>query len=307
MGGQAHRIASQRFYPLAVGRQGLAGRTCAAGVDIRTSNTAEIVLLVVVLFQYSGQTAQCLPTSHLPTNSSGTLPTAMYRPRHNDNDDADDGHDSVPLHHKRPYGAGLKRTRVEFVHAQQPDEDTAYRPSAPAGDLYASVVLGHEPASSAADAPSSSASRGDHQASDGLSSAPPICPVCSLPVTTTVREHDASLAHQVSLAHSHPPSALDRKRMGLRALSAQGWDPDSRLGLGRQGEGVRFPIKASAKEDTLGIGATMPETARVDQRKEVRRMSAKEIKANTKSEKEKEERLQQEIFGSVNIERYLRP
>lgn len=234
----------------------------------------------------------------------------MYRPRRNDDDDddADNHHDSVPLHHKRPFGAGLKRSRVEFVRAQQPDEDTACRPSVPAGDLYASVVLGPEPASSAADAPSPAASRDDHQqASHGLSSAPPMCPVCSLPITTTGREHDASLAHQVSLAHSHPPSALDRKRMGLRALSAQGWDPDSRLGLGREGEGVRFPIQASGKEDTLGIGATMPKTARVDDRKEDRKMSAKEIKERTKREKEKGERLQQEIFGSVNIEQYLRP
>lgn len=75
------------------------------------------------------------------------------------------------------------------------------------------------------------------------------------PDTTLQRKHDTSLAHQLCLAHSHPPSHLDRTRHGLRYLSAYGWDPDSRLGLGMPGrEGIREPIRGRLKVDTVGLG-----------------------------------------------------
>jgi hypothetical protein len=94
--------------------------------------------------------------------------------------------------------------------------------------------------------------------------------------------------------------------MGLRTLAAQGWDPDARVGLGREGEGLRYPIKTKAKEDTLGIGATMPEPGSVPVRERPKPLSAKERKALEEKEKRRAERLQGEIFGSVDVERYLR-
>ena len=99
-------------------------------------------------------------------------------------------------------------------------------------------------------------------------SAQTYCDVCNLPISdpqsqsqqeptsTSTRPHEASLAHQVCLKHSHPPSHLDRTRAGMRYLSTYGWNPDSRLGLGAPGrEGIREPLKGRIKHDTAGLGS----------------------------------------------------
>ncbi|KND90014.1 hypothetical protein TOPH_05391 [Tolypocladium ophioglossoides CBS 100239] len=219
----------------------------------------------------------------------------------------EDEEDDVPLHHKKPFGAGLKRKRVEFVRATEADQGIqASVPSAEKGllasDLYASVVLGAAKSGSASRTGSLAAGAEDEPKPE-----PTICPVCSLPITASVRKHEASLAHQVSLEHSHPPSALDRSRMGLRTLQSQGWDPDARRGLGLGGEGVRYPVRANTKEDNLGIGAVVEETQKKKEAgKPARQLTAKERKALVVQERQRAERLQAEIYGSVDVERYLR-
>ncbi|KAM0265188.1 hypothetical protein ACHAQJ_000341 [Trichoderma viride] len=221
-------------------------------------------------------------------------------------DDSDD--EDIPLHHKRPFGAGLKRKRVEFVKATDPDASNAVtvvgKQTDSIGDVYASIVLGGSSVDSASKPESCGEETEDVASSSEKQPEPPICPVCSLPITTTLLKHEASLAHQVSLEHSHPPSALDRSRMGLRALESQGWDPDSRLGLGREGEGTRFPIKAALKKDTLGVGARQPTRREVVEKP--RPLTAKEMRALAEKEKRKGERLQAEIYGRVDVEKYLR-
>lgn len=216
------------------------------------------------------------------------------RDDHSDEEHPSD-EDEVPLQHRRPFGAGLKRQRVEFVRAQDPSTSTipeAVSSGPSSGDIYASIVL------------SSAKNKGDApQDADQLE--PKICPVCNLPYTTSQDSHEATLAHQVSLSHSHPPSALDRSRMGLRTLATAGWDPDARVGLGRAGEGMRFPIKVAAKEDNLGIGAKAPEPL-PPKKEKPRALRAGERKALEKKEKNKGEKLQQEIFGRVDVDRYLR-
>lgn len=222
----------------------------------------------------------------------------MRRFREDENDHVDD--DDTPLHHKRAFGSGLKRKRVEFVRAQEPELSsvtTAVKPAISIGDLYASVVLKDTPDASKTSTRDTSAAPQDEE--------PTICPVCALPVTESSRPHESSLAHQVCLTHSHPPSALDRSRMGLRALEAKGWDPDARQGLGREGEGMRYPIKVTAKEDTLGIGAKIPETVKKKEEKP-KKLNRKEMRKLAEKEKLKNERLQRDIFGSVDVERYLR-
>ena len=225
-----------------------------------------------------------------------------------DNDDADaDDDDNVPLHHRRPFGAGLKRNKIEFVRAADLDQGivgTASRPSASAdiGDLYASIVLSND--KKAASAPATTAPSPRDDTTPELV----ICPVCNVPVSTTLQEHEATLAHQVKVPHSHPPSALDRSRMGLRALKSQGWDPDARVGLGREGEGVRFPIKLKKKDDTLGIGAQKHQETKREQPKEEppRKLTSKELKAAAIKDRQRSERLQREIYGRVDVEEYLR-
>ncbi|KAF4509173.1 hypothetical protein G6O67_005462 [Ophiocordyceps sinensis] len=230
----------------------------------------------------------------------------MRRQRGTNQDDGDDDDDNdVPLHHKKPFGAGLKRKRIEFVRATEADKGISVATTTKdlgraVGDVYASIVLGGRKSASA---PSS---RRESPA-PSTDTQPETCAVCSLPMTTSVRQHVASLAHQVSLAHSHPPSALDRSRMGLRTLQSQGWDPDARRGLGLGGEGVRFPVKSSGKDDKLGIGATVPEPcSRPEAQRAVRKLTAKEIKAEAARERQRAERLQAELYGRVDVERYLR-
>ncbi|KYK59067.1 G-patch domain protein [Drechmeria coniospora] len=230
----------------------------------------------------------------------------MRRTREQDDED-----DDIPLHRKKPFGAGLKRKRVEFVPAT--DADSGISPSGSAaadkglaiGDLYARVVLGNRSASG-----SGSVSGTDAQAATAGVELASVCSVCSLPITTSIRQHEASLAHQVSLAHSHPPSGLDRSRMGLRALQLQGWDPDARRGLGAEGDGLRFPIKVAAKDDQLGIGAASQAPNKADGKQDVsqarRQMSAKERKALALQERQKADRLQAEMYGSLDVESILR-
>ena len=45
----------------------------------------------------------------------------MRRSRHGEEADQDE-QDDIPLHHKRAFGSGLKRKKVEFVRAQDPDD-----------------------------------------------------------------------------------------------------------------------------------------------------------------------------------------
>ncbi|KAF5023693.1 hypothetical protein F66182_4259 [Fusarium sp. NRRL 66182] len=220
-----------------------------------------------------------------------------------DASDESHGEEDVPLHYKRAFGAGLKRTRVEFVPAQDPDAGTtttitpAKSTDTSIGDLYASIVL----------QPAPKEKGGESTTAEPAGEAVQICPVCELPNASTSQPHEASFAHQVSLDHSHPPSALDRSRMGLRALKSQGWDPDARQGLGREGEGMRYPIKVVAKEDTLGVGAAIPKEIQEKKKEEKpKQLSRRETKQLAAKERQRHERLQGEIYGRVDVESYLK-
>lgn len=227
----------------------------------------------------------------------------MRRSRRDLRDEAEgDDEDDIPLHHKRPFGSGLKRKRVEFVRAQ--DADLSSIPATTSsdsdiGDIYASIVM------PTAKSGTQTSLRTEPPKADETATESRICAICALPITTTTEKHEASLAHQVSLSHSHPPSALDRSRMGLRTLASVGWDPDARVGLGREGEGMRFPIKVSKKEDNLGVGATAPMPAPPKEQRS-RPLSARERKTVVQKEKQRTEHLQREIFGSVDVEGILR-
>lgn len=226
----------------------------------------------------------------------------------------------IPLHHKRPFGAGLKRKKIEFVRATESDPGLPSSSTSSAGkgslvgDLYASIVLGEGSSQSGPASRTESPGAPTDGEDDEQSREPIICPVCALPITTSLREHEASLAHQVSMTHSHPPSGLDRTRMGLRTLQSQGWDPDARRGLGLEGEGPRYPIKVAAKEDNLGIGASAQQANEDAKKKKKekeseappRQLTAKERKALAAKERQRAERLQAEIYGRVDVEGYLR-
>ncbi|KAI1377720.1 hypothetical protein F4677DRAFT_415308 [Hypoxylon crocopeplum] len=216
----------------------------------------------------------------------------------------------IPLQHKKPFGSGLKRKRVVFVPASSgnlttTDETTSVKPSQSISDLYLSIVLPKEKE------PRQSTSAQSSEVTTPLQ----ICEICQLPIDGSseasdkakagIRPHEASIAHQVCLTHSHPPSALDRSRMGLNVLQSQGWDPDSRRGLGSEQQGVQFPIKVKPKSDTLGIGVQVPKNLPVQKKEKVQTYDAKKIRKMALEDKKKRERLRRQFYGNPDVEKYL--
>ncbi|KAI1806225.1 hypothetical protein F4811DRAFT_551182 [Daldinia bambusicola] len=219
----------------------------------------------------------------------------------------------VPLQHKRPFGSGLKRKRVVFVPASSgnlstTEEDTPAKSSKSVADLYLSIVLPKEKETSQ----SSSAE------TSGATTAPRACEICQLPLEeplenesdpnekekTNSRPHEASIAHQVCLAHSHPPSALDRSRMGLNVLQSQGWDPDSRKGLGVEQQGMQHPIKVKPKNDTLGIGVQVPKNLPAKKEK-AKTYDAKKMRKMALEDKKRHEKLRRQLYSNSDVEKYL--
>ncbi|KAI1470669.1 uncharacterized protein F4812DRAFT_274361 [Daldinia caldariorum] len=222
----------------------------------------------------------------------------------------------VPLQHKRPFGSGLKRKRVVFIPASSgnlntTEENTPAEPSKSVADLYLSIVLPKEKETSQ----SSSA-----ESSGGATTTPRVCEICQLPLEeqeslengsainkkekANSRPHEASIAHQVCLAHSHPPSALDRSRMGLNVLQSQGWDPDSRKGLGVEQQGMQHPIKVKPKNDTLGIGVQVPKNLPAKKEK-AKTYDAKKIRKMALEDKKRHEKLRRQLYSNSDVEKYL--
>lgn len=222
---------------------------------------------------------------------------------------SDEEPDDVPLHYKQAFGSGIKRKRVEFVKAQDSVDSTTNatvktQNASAISDLYASIVMGSPAEGSKTAAHTPAAPDGLKTRDEGGEGGQQVCEVCGNTIGSSLAAHEATLAHQVSLRHSHPPSHLDRKRMGLKALKSQGWDPDARIGLGREGEGRRFPIKVAAKEDTLGIGATLPEAKAKEEKERV--LGAKEVRQQVERERRRGEKLSREVYGRTDVEAYLR-
>ncbi|KAK1831330.1 hypothetical protein QBC39DRAFT_307079 [Podospora conica] len=231
--------------------------------------------------------------------------------RHPENED-DDGFDPTPLENQRGYGAGLHKKRITFVPASassgQLTTTTKQRPVQDISSLYLNLVL---PAAARTPTPAAAAE------SDTL------CTICHLPFTpltnnqqpqepppnqppATSTPHEHSLAHQLCLPHSHPPSALDRSRMGLKTLSTQGWDPDARRGLGVAQQGIHFPVKAKPKEDKLGVGMAAPKKGAVVAKE--RLLDAGKVRKMVQEEKRRAERIRKELCGrGGDLEKYLGP
>ncbi|KAI1142379.1 hypothetical protein F5Y05DRAFT_224609 [Hypoxylon sp. FL0543] len=216
----------------------------------------------------------------------------------------------IPLQDKRPFGSGLKRKRVVFVPASSgnlnsTEENISANPSQSVSDLYLSIVLPKE-------TEAGQTTRAEH--SETTTTTPQICEICWLPLNensesgekqkTGSRPHEASIAHQVCLTHSHPPSALDRSRMGLNVLQSQGWDPDSRKGLGVEQQGMQYPIKVKQKNDTLGIGVQVPKDLPAKKEKP-KTYDAKKIRKMAMEDKKRHERLRRQFYGNSEVEKYL--
>ncbi|KAL4821112.1 hypothetical protein BDW67DRAFT_180658 [Aspergillus spinulosporus] len=238
----------------------------------------------------------------------------------------------LPLEDQRVFGAGITRKRVPFVRSSELSTLTS-APATPTAtgasiaNTYLSIVMPKEAISSStsttttvptSDSPSTTSHPAADTAdtADGRShSAPPptpsqTCEVCHLPLSSSIaadKPHESSLAHQVCLTHSHPPSHLDRTRRGLRYLESYGWDPDSRLGLGATGEGIREPLKGKVKADTVGLGAVLPSpvSGQKKTRDKVQKLNAKQVRKGHLDAKKKGEKLQEMFYQDDDVLRYL--
>ncbi|KAI0469530.1 hypothetical protein F4859DRAFT_134449 [Xylaria cf. heliscus] len=224
--------------------------------------------------------------------------------------DYDEG-DEVPLQHKRPFGSGLKRKQVVFVPASSTGlgsidqgEPKTSEPSKSVSDIYLSIVL-----------PKETETKEAVSADETNTATPDICDICRLPVNKNLdavaagksssRPHEASIAHQVCISHSHPPSAVDRSRMGLGVLQAQGWDPDSRTGLGALNQGISFPIKAKPKYNTLGLGVEVPKDRIAKKKEKPKMLDAKKVRKMAANDKKRHDKLRHQLYGNSEVEKYL--
>jgi hypothetical protein len=257
---------------------------------------------------------------------------------------SDDDTYEIPLQDQRVFGAGIKRKRVKFVPSACTTSVAPQSSNTPAksiSDFYLKLVLPKDPTSRIEDptsitslhdsASKPSTSTGSAESLQLESPEPQVCEICSLPLLENElsaplsaedasssaisspdqrpppkpRPHEASLAHQVCLTHSQPPSHLDRNRKGLAYLSSYGWDPDSRLGLGTSGQGIQYPIKTKPKDDKLGIGMVLPREADREQKEKVEKLDAGKVRKLQENDKMKAERLREMFYRHDDVERYL--
>lgn len=221
----------------------------------------------------------------------------------------------VPLVDQRVFGAGIKRKRIAFVPATD-EQPSVPKPSSStagnAGARYLSIVLKKDPSSQAkADEETQADTNGE-----ALKPTLPLCPVCGQMVSEADDEnkpHELSIAHQICLDHSHPPSHLDRSHVGLKYLQDYGWNPDARTGLGARSEGIRIPIKAREKNDSAGLGMGRDDeesSKRVKVQKTTKaeettvRLNAKQVRKMESDKSKHAERLRRNMYGP-NLSQYL--
>ena len=224
----------------------------------------------------------------------------------------------IPLRDQRYFGAGIKRKRVKFVPSNSTETSIQSLPTTPlqsVAETYLSIVLkNRKPDERATSAPPAQSGRdnGSRTYEDSLETGPAVaedrsdatCDICHRPITTgeEARLHESSIAHQICLQHSHPPSHIDRSRKGLSVLREQGWDPDSRKGLGAEGGGILHPIKAKENPEKAGLGLKYKKALPVE--KPVK-LDAGKVRLMEKEGKKKAERLRNAFYRSEEVERYL--
>ncbi|KAH7411261.1 hypothetical protein BKA64DRAFT_663048 [Cadophora sp. MPI-SDFR-AT-0126] len=232
---------------------------------------------------------------------------------------SDDDTYEIPLQDQRVFGAGIKRQRVKFVPSStaSPTPSSSHSSRQSVGDLYLKMVL---PGEQEKAPPKTEISDSHGDLSPGDKAKTQTCEICNLPFSEAAlpptqvqdaepnpkqRPHEASLAHQVCLAHSHPPSHLDRNRKGLTYLSAYGWDPDARRGLGVEGQGIQFPIKTKPKDDKMGIGLVLPKEGDRLKKEKPLKLDARKVRKMYEQDKKKAQRLREMFYRNDDVERYL--
>jgi G-patch domain len=223
----------------------------------------------------------------------------------------------IPLEDQRVFGAGIKRKRIAFVPSSTLESVTSTpteTASTRSHDRYLSIIQKRR------DVPPENIECQSPIITTYAKPTRPLCSICHLPLSasdaatdtendsnTAKASHESSIAHQVCLTHSHPPSHLDREHVGLKYLSTYGWDPDSRQGLGAKGEGIRVPIKGKIKNDTSGLGVDTGGGGKAQKQKPpLVRLNAKQVRQQEAEGKKRAARLR-DTFYCKDLEQYLGP
>lgn len=221
----------------------------------------------------------------------------------------------VPLQDQRVFGAGIKRKRVTFVPATTASALTlSDSTSDNVRDRYLSIVL---PRNLEEENRTSNIGVNKCSTDTTHSKVEPeaiVCDICHIvikddeeSVSANGKSHETTIAHQYCLAHSHPPSHLDRNRKGLQYLSSYGWDPDGRVGLGARENGILAPIKVKIKNDTVGLGVKRMGTLEQERRtvNKEQRLDAKKVRKNEYDKRKIHQHLQDAFYRHEDLEKYL--
>ena len=226
--------------------------------------------------------------------------------------------DTIPLQYQRHFGSGINRRQINFVTARDSSLPAAgpIDQHSPTADRYLSIVFRE---SEATKGDQDSDTKEPAQTPDHL---PPAlrnvselvyatlpCEICNstFPELSTI--HEASIVHHVCIDHSYHPSSIDRKRRGLKYLSQYGWDPDQRLGLGTNGDGIREPIMPSKKCNTAALAATK-ESGNIRRSSDAKMhrsvtMDAGRVRKSESVLKGKEEKLRELFLSNEDVLAYL--
>ena len=223
----------------------------------------------------------------------------------------DDEEYELPLVDQRYFGAGIKRKRVKFVTFSAVEcTSLSATPTQSAADAYLSIVFHKRvPVERSATAPANrvdTADEADVPQGELEEDGPvePTCDICHRRIEngSSAVSHESSIAHQICLKHSHPPSHLDRRRKGLAVMESQGWDPDSRRGLGTEGGGILYPIKAKENINRAGLGLDVRKPVRIVK---LPKLDAGKVQAMEKDSKKKAAKLREAFYRSDDLEKYL--
>lgn len=219
----------------------------------------------------------------------------------------------------KPYGGGVSRKRIKFVKSGSTQEQNDTRGTQSTTIDVASFYLGLVLKGGSKIVPETpTTTTGVCTDTKAIATCTgssctkpesdyPVCNICTLPIINPLT-HQNSLAHQSSLPHSEPPHHLDRSSQGLKYLVSRGWDPDKKVGLGKEGaEGDRVPIavKLRPKLDTVGLGVKVQNKSKMKgvstgpsggargykEGKGIRKLDAKSARKVADEEREKKRKL----------------
>lgn len=96
-------------------------------------------------------------------------------------------------------------------------------------------------------------------------------------------------------------------------MQSYGWNPDERLGLGAQREGILHPVKAKEKRDTVGLGVNLHDDEPTLKKKRktaeiprpVERLDAGKVRRLEMDNKKKHQSLQNMFYANDDVAKYL--